>query len=363
MNEFASVLSANGILPGINAERKYLAVQRTPWMMPLLNDAEKRAVLYVYSRYVAGLKHDHLLSSDQLINDYLNYLETFAWNLRRESEGYDLIFVDELHLFNEQERLVLHYLTRSADYYPRLFMALDPRQAPTEVYAGYAGGSVSSGESGEADRALGDIDAVDLGSIHRFSPQILALVRHINNSYPALELGEDWRLDLSSFSSTASPGPMPTVRRHPSLNEEIANVLESARRLQAQDGNERTAIVLLDPLLIPRYEAAAADQHLNVCVLKSRDDSVQLNYVKRSIVLTAAEYAAGLQFTNVVVAGFVENRQGFANVGYMTRRFLSLLYLAISRSSGSVEMHVNDDLGGVPPVLESAAAALLVGVV
>src|SRR5207249_4114442 len=106
-------------------ERRYLLLQRTPWMMPLETDGEKRFVLQVYTQYIADLKKDRLLTSDQVINDFLNYLETFTWNIRREQEGYDLIFVDELHLFSEQERLALHYLTRSASEYPKMFMALD----------------------------------------------------------------------------------------------------------------------------------------------------------------------------------------------------------------------------------------------
>jgi hypothetical protein len=36
------------------------------------------------------------------------------------------------------------------------------------------------------------------------------------------------------------------------------------------------------------------------------------------------------------------------------RRFLSLLYLGISRASDYVEIHVSDDNGGIPEILELA---------
>jgi hypothetical protein len=360
MNEFSSVLSANGILPSINAERRYLAVQRTPWMMPISNDVEKKFVLRVYTDYVATLKADGFLSSDQLVNDYHNYLETFGWNLLRDKEGYDYIFVDELHLFGEQERLVLHYLTRSADQYPKLFMALDPRQSPNEVYAGFSGGEVASGESGEADRSLGTVEPIDLASVHRFSPEILALVRHLNKSFPALELGADWELDLEAVRSQAPHGKKPVLHRFSRFEDEMVAVMKTAAEVASSGNSGRTAIVLLDALLIPRFEAAAAKSGLNVCVIKSRDDVEQLRYRKRSIVLSAAEYVGGLQFEQVLVAGFVDSRVGVANLGYQMRRFFSLLYLAVSRSAGTVDLFVNDELGGVPALLESAIRTGLV---
>src|SRR5205823_595723 len=90
--EFACVLGADGIFPGVNAEMRYLRLARTPWMMPLQTDTDKRLILYLYEKYIRQLYESGQLSSDQLVNDFLNYLETFAWNVRRIKDGYDLIF-------------------------------------------------------------------------------------------------------------------------------------------------------------------------------------------------------------------------------------------------------------------------------
>jgi hypothetical protein len=49
-----------------------------------------------------------------------------------------------------------------------------------------------------------------------------------------------------------------------------------------------------------------------------------------------------------------------ANLGHQQRRLLSLLYLAISRATSAVEVHVNAEDGGVPDVLRSAAEAKVV---
>jgi hypothetical protein len=363
MHEFASVLSAHGILPGVNAARQYLPLPRMPWMMPLETDGEKLAVLEVYSGFVNRLRDERLLSSDQLINDFINYLETFAWNLRRLDDGYDIICVDELHLFNEQERLSLHYLSRDPDRYPLMFMAVDPRQSPTEVYASTAIGAIAVGESGEAEAAIGDIESVELKTIHRFSPEILQLVRHINDSFPGLDLGEDWAFSGDEIeTSVVKTGLRPTVMRHATKREEIAAAFDAAKRAASSAGaDDRVAIILLDPLALDAYADYDGDKP-NTTVIRGRDDIDALQYSRRRVVLSAAEYVAGLQFAAVVVAGFPPESNRTANLGYQQRRLLSLLYLAVSRATTTVNIHVNAEDGGVPDVVASAVEAKIVDI-
>ncbi len=361
MHEFGSVLSAHGILPGVNAARQYLPLPRMPWMMPLETDGEKQAVLEIYSDFVNRLRDDHLLSSDQLINDFLNYLVTFAWNLRRMDDGYDIICVDELHLFNEQERLSLHYLSRDPDRFPLMFMALDPRQSPTEVYTEGAIGAIAAGESGEAEASWGTVDSVELKTVHRFSPEILRLVRHINDSFPALELGEEWAFGGDDVeTSVAATGIKPSVVTHGTKQDEIAAAFKSAgRHAGSLSGDDRVALVVIDPLALNDY-AAFEGARPNVTVIRGRDDIEALQYARRSVVVSAAEYVAGLQFSVVIVAGFPGDSNRIANLGHQQRRLLSLLYLAVSRATRFVEVHVNAEDGGVPGVLESAVEAKIV---
>ena len=355
MLEFSGVLGAHGILPGMNAERRYLSLQRTPWMMPLTTDAEKRFVLDVYATFVKGLTDDGSLTSDQLINDYLNSLETFAWNIRRRQEGYDLIFVDELHLFGEQERLVLNYLTRSPEQYPCMFMALDPRQSPAEAFADFPLGAVSVRESGQADLDLGTVASVELREVYRFTPEILALVQHIHLSYPALDLGPDWHFDASSIESKVASGAPPTLFAHHAQRAELDSVAERVRALVSEAASdERVGVILVDSTEAGVYAETLRAVGVNVTLLLSRDDVDTLRYSRKSVVVGGAEHLAGLQLDHVVVAGVTSPRTGTANLGYQQRRLLSLMYLAVSRATKTVEVHVNDEHGGIPDVLASA---------
>lgn len=45
---------------------------------------------------------------------------------------------------------------------------------------------------------------------------------------------------------------------------------------------------------------------------------------------------------------------GIANQAYKKRRFLSLLYLAVTRAARNVDIFVNDEMGGVPEAVQRA---------
>jgi hypothetical protein len=357
MHEFGSVLAAAAILPGITAEKRYLALRRGEWMMPLRTDAEKKFVLRVYGDYVALLRKEHLLASDQLINDFLSYLETFAWDHRRTQDGYDLIFVDELHLFSDPERLALTYLARESSKFPRMFMALDPRQSPSEVYADFSVADVSSTASEEPEQTLGNVEAMDLKVVHRFSPPILELVKFLQNSFPVFDLGTDWAVDVESLRSVGKEEEVPTLYRHADTSNEIASVIRRARERSAgAGGSSRSAVILVDSMRLHEFGDEVSQAKLPVVVLESRDDVDAIRYSKRSVVFSAAEYVAGLQFDDVIVAGFPSHIADHVS-SHERRRLLSLLYLAISRASKSVEVHVHADMGEFATFIDSAVTA------
>ncbi|MGV9372066.1 UvrD-helicase domain-containing protein [Micromonospora tulbaghiae] len=354
LNEFACVLGPEGIVPGAHdALQEYRELQRASWMMSLEAEAEKDFILTVYGYYVDSLRQDNLISSDQIINDFVKDLEKSSWQYQRLADGYDLIFVDELHLFNEQERRALHHLTKDSRTYPKMFMALDPRQSAEIVYTGVAGRSVTRDDSARAGAIMGDVEQHSLTRVHRFGREVLALLRHINKSWPQLDLGDDWELDLEQVDADGSASTVPILYRYPDAHEEARNVLRAARVWTNRSDGGRVAIVLVDKDSLDLYQEASLDSEVGrVNVLGSRDDLASLQYEKRTVVLAPAEYVAGLQFDTVIVTGLPRARRHAK--WPQTRHLLSQLYLAISRASDHVEIHVNKANGSLPDVLESA---------
>lgn len=351
--EFGCVLGADGIFPGIDAERRYLHLPRAAWMMPLETDADKRVIFAIYEMFFARLEERGLLSSDQLVNDFLNYLETFAWRRRRVSDGYDLVFVDEFHLFNVQERQILKYLNRDPNIYPRVFMALDPRQSPWEVFVGRS--NVQSGVAvleDERERSM------ELTIVHRSSPQILDFIKHIHLDFPSFDLGAEWYAEIDSIRSSAVPGPKPTVSLAPTRNAETTELYRNLVAAYSRNMRGQIALAVVDPDQFTRYLPLVAGlnraNNVSVSVITGRDDLSQLKHRKRGIIVAPAEYLAGLQFQTVYVAGVPPMVGGLANQGYKKRQSLSLLYLAASRAREELHLYGNEDDGGLPEVVMKA---------
>lgn len=353
--EFGSVIGAAAIFPGAGSESKYFQLQRMSWMLPLPSRQDKQLIFALYCRYMDRLEDRSLITSDQVLADFISHLETHAWNRTRKVIGYDLIFVDEFHLFNPIERQVLHYLTRDVLSYPSIFMAVDPRQSPSEAFIGVAAeGTLSSASI--ADAALDNVDHIELNTVHRFSPQILHLVKHVHHAFPTLELGEEWDIDFSAIESAQADGSVPSLTTSASRNAEETDIYRSVQDLY---GGGRIALAIVDIRQWDRFSDLASrinqSTKYHVTTITGRSDIEGLGYRRRGLVVGPAEYLAGLQFETVLVAGLPDLQASNITVNERSR-LLSLLYLAISRAEREVRLFVNDDDGGSPEVLVRAVA-------
>ena len=133
LNEFACVLDAEGVRSGTERREKYLTEKRKSWMMPLSSREEREVVVRLYDGFRKSLRDDKAIGTDQMIADFLNYVDSYRWEATRKKEGFDVVFVDELHLFNRQERMLFRQLLRDPDHPPTVFMAYDAKQSPRYV--------------------------------------------------------------------------------------------------------------------------------------------------------------------------------------------------------------------------------------
>ena len=352
--EFGSVIGAAAIFPGAGSESRYFNLERASWMLPLSGRADMRVIYELYCRYMESLDARGLWTSDQVLADLLNDLQKRSWDRARRTKGYDLIFVDEFHLFNPLERQVLHYLSRDVTVYPRIFMALDPRQSPSEAFIGLASEDTRSSASNDSSDGLGEVTSIELNQVHRYTPQILQLVKHVHLEFPTLDLGRDWNIDFSSVESARESGLTPTLVSSASRSGEESDIVRAVHdRYQAG----RMALAIVDTRQWSRFSELASlinqSQKFHVSTIAGRGDIEGLGYRKRGLVVALAEYLAGLQFETVLVAGIPDLNPGSRAPSEVTR-LLSLLYLGISRAENDVRIFVNDEDGGIPEVLRRA---------
>lgn len=354
LTEFGSVIGAAGIFPGAGSEARYVQAPRSSWMLPLVAPGDHRVIFRLYTRYMQNLDDRQLVTTDQVVADFLSYLASHAWNRNRRTLGYDLVFVDEFHLFSPLERQAIHYLTSNVLEYPRIFMAMDPRQSPSEVFIGAAADSTRSAGSPTVDEELGDVTNLELSSVHRFTPQILSLVKHIHHAFPTFALGDDWEIDFANVTSSKADGSVPVVVNAGSSTAEENDIVRAVHDVYQ---NGRIAIAVVDSRLWSRYSQLASSLgqsgKFHLSTLSARADIDDIGYRSKGIVLGSAEHLAGLQFETVLTVGLPNIHE--STPAHERRRLLSLLYLAITRAESEVRIFTNDDDGGVPAVLLQAA--------
>lgn len=94
------------------------------------NDKDKELVFRLFAEYQQLLKDYSNYDVDDVTIQALALLNAPIWRRKRAEEGYDYIFVDEMHLFNINEQSVFHFLSR--DYTKKnipICFALDYSQA------------------------------------------------------------------------------------------------------------------------------------------------------------------------------------------------------------------------------------------
>ena len=182
MIEISCTLCANGIMDDMLGFEKYNKIERHSWMLPLENECERKVVYIIYSKLLSYLDTNNIQTTDMIFNDYLNYLSGFSWNKKRKTSGYDYIFIDEMQLFNYQEKSVLNYLTRNTKDYPKIIMAMDPKQSVDMIYSDFGVNSVFVGE-----QLLPDSDnKICLDEAFRYTRQVLKFLKHIDFCYPEM---------------------------------------------------------------------------------------------------------------------------------------------------------------------------------
>ncbi|GIH09245.1 hypothetical protein Rhe02_73120 [Rhizocola hellebori] len=357
MREFVEVIDANRLKPGVNSLRRYINLPRAEWMVNLKKQGDREFAFGIYRNYVEHLVQRNQLTIDQAMSDFLLFLESYLWNLRRKLEGYDFLFVDEFHLFNDVERLVLHLLTREPDEYPKIILATDPYQSPFAYVTGLRENELSHAVR-DFIGAPQHLQLIDLRTNYRFAPMILNFVRHAHNRVPNIvDMGHDWQYEAIT-SDAASGGNMPVVCFSPE-DSVITRALEYADSVARKvKGDSRVAVVcvtnsdlaaVVEPLRTGRGLKSRFE------IVESRDDFYQLSISRRAVVVTAGPYAAGLQFSDVVVVFTAEGQAEFGGQGTSAKRAaITYLYLAITRAQTNLRIFSTSGENDLNDVLRTA---------
>jgi len=349
MNEFACVLDADGVRDSWERKAKYKTEKRRQWMMRLSTESERQVVLDLYAIFRKTLRDMNAIGADQMISDYLGYLDSFRWDVIRAREGFDVILVDELHLFNRQEQMLFHHLMRDSNQTPVILMAYDAKQSPRDTFVGLTAGEAEQVNFWR-DAKLGEIKKFELVDVFRYTPQIQQALFLIDQSFPAVDLQEEWP-PYSGISQIAD-GPIPSayvVKDYKLLYEKgFVEAIDAVRELGK---GKSVAILCLNAERFQIYIEVGKYREKFLPIV-SREDISSINRAGKRFIVSMPEYVAGLQFDTVILMDV--NQAEIPDSVHATgakRRFVSNVYLGASRAERVLKIYATEDQGGLSEIL------------
>ncbi|KII32986.1 hypothetical protein NL64_10270 [Pseudomonas fluorescens] len=352
MNEFACVLDLESIKKDTTEGNRYArGGSRELWQMVLPNEAHRRVVLEIHDIYRALLRTEQMLSMDQMIADFDRYIGTHEWGALRDRDGFDLVFVDEYHYFTRAEAMLLHNLFKTraqvSGRWP-LLMAYDIKQATNDV-------AISGGMERFRNPGVGESVLTELKQVYRSTPQITALLRDLDASFPAMDLEGEYATYVAE--SQQENGETPTLTIYDTDINLIDGVLDQAiRRGRSIDGGgSQVAVLCLNEALFDKIRVAGRVRE-RVVAITTREDLKELRNAKNKCVFSMPEFVAGLQFDTVFLihsdSADYDEDQGQGS----RRRYVSRVYLGASRAARKVLISSSKEHGGPSQLLAAPLA-------
>lgn len=334
LNEFACILDAENIYAGSSTADKYLNGAREAWLMELESSNERKVILYLHEQYKRDLKSMNVLSMDQMIADFNRYLLSHEWNHIRDTNGYDAVFVDELHCFTKPERMIFHELfkgssRKSTDKLP-LFMAYDINQATDDrfIYSISPNNAASLVKSTK----VGGTDLIELTKVFRYTPSITKFLKHIDGSVPALDLASEW-CTSKKLNNENIDGDTPELRVFSKNMDLVDEIFKEADTLAAKSPQKSVAVLCVNPELFDHYSKSLGRIRGKFLRLASRDDIIKTQRGRSKCIFSMPDYVAGLQFDTVYLIHLDRNELDEDNPhSGEYRRFISQVYLGSSRA-------------------------------
>lgn len=344
---------------------KYRKIPFLNYGLPLVSDADRGFVFTVFKEYQKRLGDSGQFDTDDVVLTAMGQLDTPIWRRRRRTEGFDVVFVDETHLFNMNELHIFHYFTKSEGPYPIVY-SVDRSQAVGDQ--GWSTDDIQASIVGSESLAQNKFN-----TIFRSSPQIANVAFSVVSSGATLFTNFDNPMEVFSSAFTEADE---RLSREPVyfevLNEDalVETAFDRAEKLQNELNCRKSEILLvsLDKEIVQLMQSYALDKKKPFIVLNTRGDVKAVEAAKRSgqFVIAHADYVGGLEFYAVIIVGLdhgrvprVASEQTESSKNFLAYSAHNRLYVAISRARYRLEM-IGEKARGPSKLISTALSQKLI---
>ena len=318
---------------------EYQLLKSIPNAIPVCSKNEKMFVFSIFQEYQQMLAATNVYDNDDITVAALSKWNTPIWRRERSSQGFDYLFVDEMHLFSLNEQHTFHCLTKDPGQksIPICF-ALDYSQAIGDR------GDVSQDY---IEKTFGKSELNNYKTVFRSSQQITDFCAAISAA-GALMFQKNYKnpygTPASSFTSREEAMcTIPKLYMYGDDEKMISSLklhIDSCKRETQCKNSEIAVISFEDSLLYPKTVDRLKTQiNKEIFVIKDRaSTSINLGHQEDPIVLLSPYNVNGLEFKCVILVGVDEGRVP-QNVGvsdisanYIKYSAFNQLYLSSSRA-------------------------------
>jgi len=347
MSEISAVIKGRGLSDErdryINAEVPFSRFHR------ILTQTERSIVFDCFEHYHAVVFEQYgMLDSDDIALSLAGRLKTPVWDLKRRSEGYDLVLVDEAQLFNENERRVFPLLSRTANKHVPIALALDEAQEPF-------GWSVA----GLGTLGISGVENEKLPSNHRSTKEIISLAFFVIQRTTDLFSSEFPDFTGSDGASVPSDHPLASPPVIVARNEDQTFgkfIVKTVQKLRSKNIRQVAVICHAETYWKDLLDSFT-ESRLPLHVITQRGEKVAPD--QPLVVLSRPSFVGGQEFDAVVLVGLeqgimpprVVNNPPLAAA--LEQQVLREIYLSVSRARFRVVVATNS--GGTPNTAIAAA--------
>ncbi len=323
------------------AEQDYEIYKELPRLqesIPVLEESDFLFVFLVYERYQSMLSELGYFDNDDISLSSHAQLETPIWRRRRAELGYDVVFVDELHLFSYNELSIFHLLTKD-EKSMHIIYAVDKTQA--------IGDRGLTKETLLNSLKVKEDSSTRYNTVFRSSPQIIDLAFSILSSGAELFLNFENPLDkiMVSFNITEEKKALsPEYILLPSDEEMIKSVFTKVDELASkiECTRDKILVVCTDHELLSNLIKYGESLKKPFEQLVRRGDYSTITKAERQnrYVIGYIDYIGGLEFDAVVIVGVDKGRVPQVTSSesriYQNYEWHNRMYVAITRAKYAV---------------------------
>ena len=318
---------------------KYKHLPRLEGSLPLRNEGDFNFIFLIYEKYQDMLIQLGYFDNDDISLSSALQLASPIWKRRRTYLGYDLLVIDEVHLFSYNELAIFHFLSKN-EKDCKIIYAIDKTQAVGD-----------RGLTKEVLRESLQIESHEEESFYktvfRSSPQIIDLAFSILTSGADMFLNFENPLDKINFSFTESEerkAIMPQYLLLPTDSLMIEQAFKQVDILSKQLGIKRDSILLVsvDMEIHDKLSKYIKEKNKPCELLRRRGDynTILQAQQKNRYVLGYIDYVGGLEFNAVIIVGVDKSRvPQYSNderIIYQNYEWHNRMYVATTRAKYAV---------------------------